>query len=217
MKRLSQRYSRIAQQRGRALRRVAKAFDMVAFGTIHRDDDVTPIHGFTASTTHIDQHFTVGQFDGYQVRFVDRFDTIRLGTTKHHAQTWCIIEISLESKGLPHVCLIPTGNNAQEYQKLFSTHTHLQPLNATLLRQHSTEVHGRFQILGPTSRMNDIERLLTSPLVMGIATKFWPHGVEIKNDTLYVYVTDHRLSVTVVSSALSSALWLAQSLDATVD
>jgi len=49
---------------------------------------------------------------------------------------------------------------------------------------------------------------------MGIAGRFWPHGIELKGDTLYVYITDHRLSSTVIMSTISSALWLAHSLDA---
>jgi hypothetical protein len=137
---------------------------------------------------------------------------------KAHAQNWCVVEVQLqEHTDLPHMCLVPTGNTSQEYHRLFTSTSRLQPLNTTLFRHHSTELHGRFQILAPTSRTQDVESILTSPLIAGIASKFWPHGIELKGNTLFVYITDHRLVSTVVLPAISSALWLAHALDAAAD
>jgi len=215
LQRLTRRYSHVARQRGSAIRKAAKAFELVYFGNIHHDDDHNPVLGFTTSITHIDQHFSVGNFEGYNIRLLDRFDTVRMGGTKEHAQNWCVVEVQLqEQTDLPHICLVPTGNTSGEYHRLFTSVYRLQPLNNTLFHTHSMEVHGRFQILAPTSRTRDVETTLTSPLVMGIAGRFWPHGIELKGDTLYVYITDHRLSSTVIMSTISSALWLAHSLDA---
>ncbi len=212
-----QRHSRSRQRRAKVLRKVAKLHDFLYFGSIHREDDIEPIHGFTASVTHVDQHFSVGQLDDYAVRIVDRFDTHNINVAGPRTQMWTIVEISLLSRNVPHIFLIPTGESAKEYQRVFRSHYQLQPLNATLLRQHSPEVHGRFQILAPTSRMLDVEGLLTTSLVMGIASRFWPHGIEIKGDKLYLYLTDHRLSETMVSSVIASGLWLAQSIDDSLD
>lgn len=211
--RLTRRFSRQAQQRGGVIRRIAKAFELVYFGTVYYDDDVTPIKGFTLSTTYIDQHFCVGQFDGYEIRMVDRYDNVSLNTRKSDAQNWFIIEITLEHGGLPRTCLVPTGQSAKEYTRFFTSHTKFQPLNTTVFQNHSSELHGRFQIIASPSRTDDVERMLSTPIVMGIAARFWPHGLEIYKNKLYVYVTDHRLTRSMVSTAVESALWLAEALD----
>lgn len=213
--RLTRRYSPQSIQRGSVLRSVATAFDFIYFGTVHRDDDIEPIRGFTASTKHIDNHYIAGQRGDYPIRIIDRFDTVRVAGSEHdHEQSWCVIEIQLEPLHHPHICLVPTGPSSAEYQSLFRTYSHLQPLNASLLRNHSPEVNGRFQILARTARMHDVERLLTTPIILGIAAKFWPLGVEIHSDKLYVYVTDHHLTKTTVASAIDAGLWLAEQLDA---
>lgn len=211
---LIRHYSGQSRRRGALIKKVAKAFELVYFGTVYYDDEMTPIKGFTLSTSYLDQHFSVGHFDGYAIRLVDRYDTVAVRPGVKEDQNWLIVEISLESSGYPRTCLVPTGPTSNNYARFFTSHTKFQPLNSTVFQTHSPEVHGRFQIIASPSRTSDVEEIFTTPIIMGIAGRFWPHGIEVYKDKLYIYITNRRLSVSTVAAAIDSALWLAQAFDA---
>ena len=201
------------RNRANVLKSFAKTMGFVHFGLVNQhEDDYDAIRGFTASLTHIDADYIVGTFEGYNLRVVDRFDSYKHGTHSHE-QLWCIMEIDLHNNHLPHVFLTPTGREAGEYDKLFTVQPHLLPLNTMLLQNHSSELHGRYQILSRTTHATDVEQLLSSPMVAGIASRLWPHGVEFNKGTLYIYITQHRLTKTVLETSLASGLWLAEMLD----
>ncbi|MES2631212.1 MAG: hypothetical protein V4611_04610 [Patescibacteria group bacterium] len=207
------RFSPQLRTRAKVLRSFAKRMGFVHFGLVNQhDDDYDAIRGFTASLTHIDADYIVGTYEGYNFRMVDRFDSYQVGS-KTHEQLWCILEIDLHHNKVPHVFLTPTGREAGEYDKLFTVQPYLQPLNTMLLQNHSSELHGRYQILARTTHTHDVERLLISPIVVGISSRFWPQGVEFHNGKVYVYITQHRLTKTVLETSLASGLWLAEMLD----
>jgi len=212
-KHMVRRFTPQLRSRAKVLKNFADKMGFVHFGMVNQhDDDYDAIRGFTASLTHIDSDYMVGTFEDYNFRMVDRFDSYKHGGHSHE-QLWCIIEIDLHENQVPHVFLTPTGREAGEYDKLFTVQPYLQPLNTMLLQNHSSELHGRYQILARTTHTADVEQLLTSPIVAGIASRFWPHGIEFYNGKLYLYITQHRLTKTVLETSLASGLWLAEMLD----
>lgn len=216
--RLRRRLSPVARRRGASLRRFYKDLAFVSFGTVNQhDDEVNVIRGFSASLTHQDLHYAVGEYGGYDVRVVDRFDIIRTKEIRNHLQQWVIIEIDLRHPDLRHIAFIPTGSVSAEYARLFATQPHMQPINSLLLDNKSPEFHGRFQILARTTHLQDFERIFSSPIIAGMAARFWPHGIEIEHGKLLVYITEHRLTKAVLESTLASALWLAETIDESVE
>lgn len=207
------RFSPQLRNRAKVLKAFANRMGFVHFGLVNQhDDDYDAIRGFTASLSHLDTDYIVGTYLGYNFRIVDRFDSYKHGTHSHE-QLWCIMEIDLHKAQTPHIFLTPTGREAGEYDKLFSVQPYLQPINTMVLQNHSSEIHGRYQILARTTHVGDVEQLLTSPVVVGIGARFWPHGVELHNGKVYVYITQHRLTKTVLETSLASGLWLAEMLD----
>ena len=212
-KHMVRRFTPQLRSRSKVLKTFASKMGFVHFGMVNQhDDDHDTIRGFTASLTHLDTDYIVGTYEGYNFRIVDRFDSYKHGVHSHE-QLWCIIEIDLHENQVPHVFLTPTGHEAGEYDKLFTVQPYLQPLNTMLLQNRSSELHGRYQILARTTHTADVEQLLTSPMIAGIDSRFWPHGVEFNNDKLYLYITQHRLTKTVLETSLASGLWLAEMLD----
>ena len=208
------RFSPLFRKRGAVLRRFSDSIGLVHFGTVHQhDDEHDAIRGFTASLTHQDTHYAVGTYNGYNVRLVNRFDVIRIAGNPNHEQLWTIIEIELGSRSVPHMFFVPTGREAGEYGRLYATQPSIQPLNTMLFAQHSPEFHGHFQILANPAHAHKVETLFSSPLIVGIGSRFWPHGIEIEHGKLLIYITEHRLSKTVLESALVSGLWLAETID----
>lgn len=214
-KQMLRRASPKLQVRGRVLRKYADRLGLVHFGMVHQhDDDHSAIRGFTASITHSDSHYVVGSYKGYDLRAVNRFDVMHIPGKANHEQLWTIVEVKLHSKGLPHMFFVPTGREAGEYARLFTTHPYLQPLNSFLHSvNHSPEFHGRYQILAKPTHSPVVEHLFDSPTILGLGVRCWPHGVEINHDTLYLYITEDHLTPKLLEASFSSALWLAEIID----
>ncbi len=208
------RFSPALRKRGAVLKSFSSTLGLVHFGTVHQhDDDLDAIRGFTASLTHRDTHFAVGTYNGFNVRLTNRFDVIRIAGNPNHEQLWTILEVEFDTKGLPHMFFVPTGHEAGEYGRLYATQPNMQPLNSMILDNHSPEFHGRFQIYASATHSHKVESLFTSPIIVGMGSRFWPHGIEIEHGKILIYITEHRLTKAVLESALGSALWLAETID----
>ncbi len=217
-KQLLHRFSPQLRERGKSLKKFSDLIGLVHFGAVHQhDDDYDAIRGFTASLTHQDTHYAVGTYDGFNVRLVNRFDVIRIAGNPHHEQLWTILEIELDRRGVPHMFFVPTGREAGEYGRLYATQPNMQPLNSMLFDNKSPEFHGRFQILASPAHSHQVEQLFESPTIVGIASRFWPHGIEIEHGKILIYITEHRLTKAVLESALMSGLWLAETIDASIE
>ena len=208
------RFSSELRQRGVVLRRFSNTLGLVHFGTVHQhEDEHDAIRGFTASLTHRDTHYAVGTYNGFNIRMTNRFDVIKIAGNPNHEQLWTIIEIELDNKNEPHMFFVPTGREAGEYGRLYATQPNMQPLNSMILSNKSPEFHGRFQILASPAHSHQVEALFSSPIIVGIASRFWPHGIEIEHGKVLIYLTEHRLSKAVLETALASGLWLAETID----
>lgn len=206
------RISPSLRERGRVIRRLSDQLGMVYFGMVNQhDDDHSAIRGFSASLTHSDTHYTVGTFNGHDIRIVDRLDILHVPGHDNHQQVWTIIEVDLNVNQIPHVFFVPTGKPGSDYVRLFASQPYMQPLNSVLTTQNkSPEFHGRYQMLARTTHSHEIERLFNSPTIVGIGARFWPHGIEIQHGKLFIYMTEKKLTKSGLEITLTSALWLAE-------
>lgn len=212
--RMVQRFSPTTRVRATTLKKFSALVGLVHFGTVHQhDDEHDAIRGFTASLTHQDTSYAVGTYNGYNIRVVNRFDITRIAGNPNHEQFWTIIEIELRTRSVPHMFFVPTGHEGGEYGRLYATQPTMQPLNSMMLSTHSPEFHGRFQLMASPTYAHKVETLFTSPLIVGIGSRFWPHGIEIEHGKVLIYITQHRLTKTVLETALASGLWLAETID----
>ena len=202
------------RQRGKVLRSFAETMGFVYFGNVNQhEDEVDVIRGFTTSLSHQDRHYAVGTYNGYNIRFVDRSDVIDAPGGKRYRQTWLVIEIELETHGIPHMAFVPTGATARDYARLYSVNPTLMPLNSMLATNHSPEFYGRYQILAATTHARRIDAMFPSPVMVTMGVKLWPHGIEVARHKLNIYITEHRLTKTVLEATLASGLWLAETID----
>jgi len=215
IRRLLRRNSPLVRTRGSVMRAFARKAGLVYFGSVDQHgDDHEVIRGLTVSTSHIDTHYAVGAYDGYDVSIVDRFDTITGKDGKDVDHTWAIIEVTLQGlKSAPHVFLYPKGHDKDSYQKFFMASSQLQAVNGMFLRDHDAEFHNRYDVFALPSRAHEAEDLFPELSTQMIAARFWPHAIEILDGRVYVYITEHRLVETVLGATLQSAVWLAEVLD----
>jgi hypothetical protein len=214
IRRIFKRHSLRARSRGRILKSFADKIGLVYFGVVDQHmDEHEVIRGLTVSTTHKDDHYAVGAFDGYDISIVDRFDVVlgRGHTPTEHS--WIIMQLTLDIPNLPHVFLSPIDHTADAYAKFFSAHAQMKPVNDTFIKGHSDEFHRRYEVYAASTKALEIEEVLPPQVTQTIAASLWPHAVELFEGKLYVYTTGVDITSTVLETCLESALWLARAID----
>lgn len=209
---LLHRHSGVSRNKARLIRRVSDKLGFVYFGHVdqHKDDHEV-VRGFTASTSHEDRHYAVGTFEGYDIAIVDRNDTSRHTGDIHE---WMILQINLkEAAHIPHVFLEPIGTRHDAFRQFSDTTFHVSVCNH-LLEDYSMDLKSRFNIHVAPAKTQELELSLRPSVAQVIAARFWPHAIEIWDGKLFVYITENRLTETVVLSSLQSAVWLADQLEA---
>jgi hypothetical protein len=215
--RILRRHSISARSRGSIIRQFAQKIGLVYFGVVDQhQDDHDVIRGLTVSTTHRDDHYAVGSFDGYDISLVDRFDIVMNHHGAPEEHSWVILQISLENGDeLPHMFMKPNNHAQNAYTKFFNAYTYLKPVNGLFQGSHSAEFHSRYEVFMNASKAIEIEEILTPKVTHTIAARFWPHAIEIFEGKVYVYTTQTQLTETLLDTCLESALWLARTLDNT--
>jgi len=201
------------RERGYAVKDIAKKLGLLYFGSVnHQNDDHDVIRGLTVSTSHKDKHYAVGSYDGYDIALVDRYDSNVVGRTKDK-HNWAILQVDLHvSTILPHIFILP-HDRVQRFHHLFVGLRHLQIIHELTQQQYPAEFTQRYNMYAAGHQASEVEQSVTSEVAMGIAARFWPHAIEIKDSKLFVYLTEHRLSQTVLGGSIEAALWLAEALD----
>ncbi|HJM04073.1 MAG TPA: hypothetical protein QF549_00340 [Candidatus Saccharimonadaceae bacterium] len=201
------------RERGYAIKDIAKKLGLLYFGSVdHRNDDHEVIRGLTVSMTHKDRHYAVGSYDGYDIALVDRYDTNVIGRTKEK-HNWAILQVTLHPDVmLPHIFVLP-HDRTQRFQHLFLGLRQLQVIHGLTQQDYHAEFTQRYNMYAAGHQAPDVEQIITSDIARGIAARFWPHAIEIRDDKLFIYLTEHRLSQTVLGGSIEAALWLAETLD----
>lgn len=200
------------RRRSDIVRKFTNLIGLVNFGTVHQhDDEFDAIRGFTASVTHRDTQYAIGTYNGYNIRVVNRFDVVKV-KKESKERFWTIIELDLERRDIPHIFFVPSGQEEVGYRRLYTARPNMQSLNVVLGNLYSPEFHSRFEVMARPTNIDRIEQVFSSAIAAGIATRFWPNGIEIERGHLMVYIAEHRLSKAVLEATLTSALWLADAL-----
>lgn len=219
IKAVIRRNSVTMRNRGRVLRTFANKLGLVYFGTVdQRTDDHEVIRGLTVSTTHRDNHYAVGSFNDYDVSVVDRYDILIDPRGKETDHNWLIFQINLENgESFPHTFFNPIGHSVEAYSKFFTSFSHLSMANPIFEGNHSNEFSTRYQIFASAGRALEIEKIFNADITKTIAARLWPHAIEILDNKLYIYTVEAKLTETLLETAISSGLWLAQLIDARDD
>ncbi|MEP7204941.1 MAG: hypothetical protein ABI716_01970 [Candidatus Saccharibacteria bacterium] len=202
--------------RKRAIMRFTEKAGFVYFGSVDQyHDDHHIIRGLTVSSSHRDNHYSVGSFEGYDVSLVDRVDVLE--TTGGHYKThkWLILEVDLHHAGdLPHLFLGSHNHRNSSYAKLFTAFPALQPVPLGTFEPHSDEFKQRYSLFAAPSHFIEVEAYFTAMMTRTIAAHFWPLAVEISEGSLFVYSDSQVVTTQLLEVMLKNGLWLARQIDA---
>ena len=213
LKAIVERNSRVSLSRKRLIKKFANNLGLIYFGTVDQHtDDHRVVRGFSTSSTHKDDSYTVGEFQDYAVTLVDRFDVHHEsdGTIEKHR--WLIAEIDLIiAKDIPHIFLLPTHQSQIHYHKLFQAFSKLEPI--TEVSGYSPDFLSRYTPYSPIATSIEVEKYMTFEATRTIAAHFWPYAVEIFEGSVYVYDAEQALTTHTLEQVVKNGVWLAQVID----
>jgi len=209
------RNSVISYRRKNVITKFASKFGFVYFGHVDQhDDEHHIIRGLTVSSSHKDDSYSVGSFDGYDVSIVDRYDIIHRPDAPFTTHRWLIVEIDLHnSKDIPHIFMGAHNHTDSAYMALFTSVPSMQSIPLGTFGTHSDEFNKRYSLFASATQFIAVERLFTVDVTRTIAAHFWPLAVEVIDGSLYVYCDNQSLSATLLDTMLKNGLWLAEQLD----
>ena len=201
--------------RKRAIIRFTEKVGFVYFGSVDQHhDDHHIVRGLTVSSSHRDNHYSVGSFDGYDVSLVDRLDTIESLSGDLKTHNWLIFEIDLHrSADVPHIFLGAHTHKNSSYAKLFTAFPALQPVPLGTFEKYSEEFTKRYSLFASLSHFIEVERYFTTEITRTIAAHFWPLAIEVSEGVLYVYADNQTITTHLLETMLKNGLWLADQID----
>jgi hypothetical protein len=214
-KNISMRNSVATRRRKAAILKFVHAFGFVYFGHVDQhDDEHHIIRGLTVSSSHQDEHYSVGSFDGYDVSLVDRYDIVKKPNDALRTHQWLIVEVDLHNgKDIPHIFLGSHSHTDSSYAKLFTSVPNLQPVPLGTFAPHSDEFTNRYSLFAAPSQFIEVERLFTAEVTRTIAAHFWPLAAEVYDNALYIYTDTKNLSPKLIETMVQNGVWLASKLD----
>lgn len=195
----------------RVITQFAEEAGMVYFGYVsQRDDEHHIVRGMTVSTKHHDDHYCIGTYEGYDVVFVERSDTLHNG--KKHV--WHIMEFDLRSTtDIPHV-FVGSGKRSHGFHELLEMkYPHLQPAVSGSTAEYPSSFTSQFSIYVTPAHFVAAERLFTPEVAATLASHFGGLVIEVTEQALYVYSEKPHLTKSLLEAMLKNGAWLAGQLD----
>ncbi len=199
----------------RVFRQFAGKIGLVYFGYVdQRSDEHRPVRGLTMSSRHVDNHYCIGSFRGYDVTLVERTDTITFpGKATKHA-TWIIMTFNLHVVGdLPHVFVGLHSHSETFYAHLFTKFSELHKVPLGTLGVHDQAFTERYGIFTQPAKSLEVERLFDPSVTKVIADHFDSLTLEIVENQLYIYA-QQQPTQTVLETMLTYGAWLAETIEA---
>lgn len=199
--------------RKRIIRDFADRSGLVYFGFVSQlDDEHHLVRGLTLSTKHTDEHYCIGSFQGYDVVFVERSDTVLTSGKSHR---WHIIEIDLRSPAeIPHIFI---GSSAHGYgfHSLVSTkYPAMRPaMLGALGNRYPQAFLDHFRLLSTPSVAVLAEQIVDPSIAETIGSHFRGLVIEITNQSLYIYSEKTHLSSSLLDAMITNGVWLAKAID----
>ena len=201
--------------RKRMIIKFADKVGLLYFGTVSQhSDDHRIVRGFTVSSSHQDNHYSVGSINGYDVTLVDRSDALWQPDGSIVTHNWLIMAFDLHTKqDIPHFFLSARNHDQKPYMSLFTTFHTMKEVNLGTFETYSPEFTSRFLIYSQPSESIEIERLFPADETRVLAAHFWPLSAEQNENILYIYADNAHVTPSLLDTMIEDGLWLAGHLD----
>lgn len=197
----------------RTIHQFASKYHLVYFGAVDaREDDHQLVRGVTASTHHIDNHYTVGTFEGHDIMLVQRRNTLTFPGKPDAEFKWLIMQIDLKRGNMPHIFMEAHRHNETFYANLFVAIPQFQDITASVV-QRDQQFAARYNIFAKPNDYVAVGAVLLPEITQTILQHFQQFDYEIIDDRLYVYSNASVVTLAVLQEMLRAGMWLADVLN----
>lgn len=188
----------------------AEDVGMVYFGyTSQRNDEHRLLRGLTVSHSHIDRHYCVGSFQGYDIALVVRREMASNDTSDSRYRYWTIMTFDLQtSYEVPSLLM----SFRQRHKLIESKYLLLNEL--PMIHSRSAEAFAkRWQLFARMDQALEVQSLLNDSLLQGVSNHFDHLAIEVSDNTVYIYSDIRHPNRSQLERQMSNGLWYAQQLD----
>lgn len=201
------------------IEKFVKKTGLIYFGAVDQmKDEHRLIRGFTASSTHRDNHFSVGTIDDYDVSLVDRSDMVIRQDDSIETSNWLIVAIDLKNGGdIPHIFIKANNHEDKSYETLFVTYPTFAKIKLGTFESYPIDFTTRFSIFTTPADVIEVEKLLPADSMRVLGAHLWPYSIEINDGTVYLYSDDENITQNNLTTMLNVGLWVARHLDSMIN
>ncbi len=191
------------------IKQFAGKHHMVYFGHVDpREDEYELVRGLTLSTSHVDNHYTVGAYQGRDVIVVERRNTLTFPNKPPSTYRWLIAQIDLRRGGLPHIFIDCNHHDATFYANAFLSRQGMQDLGSYFGGVSQTFAQ-KAKLFAKTTDYGAVGALITPEVGETIAQHFAQFDYECFDDRVLVYASNHVATPNLLEDMLRVGTWLA--------
>ena len=199
----------------RVIKQFTTKYHFVYFGHVDpREDEYELVRGITVSTTHTDNHYTVGSYNSHDIILVERRNTLSFPGKPDSTYRWLIMQIDLKRTGLPHVFVDCHHHDAVFYANAFVAHINMQDLG-TYFADMSQAFNQHCRIFASAANYAAVRALVQPAIAEGLA-QFHQFDFEFFDDRVLVYASNNMATPQMLDDMLRVGVWLAENFNTAV-
>lgn len=198
----------------RIIKQFASKYHMVYFGHVDpQEDEYELVRGVTVSTSHTDNHYTVGTYNSHDLIIVERRNTLTFPGKPDTNYRWVIAQIDLKRGGLPHLFIDSHHHDATFYANAFLAKNGIQDLTG-YFSGFSATFGQRCKLFANPSTYMEVGALITPEIAETLAQHFHQFDYEIFDDRVLVYASNSTITPALLEEMLRVGAWLADCCNA---
>jgi len=195
------------------LRKFAVAHDLVEFGHLKENDEVSPVGGITLHKNRHDLFYAHGHANGRDTSFLLRNFNLGSTTAKSTQEyTWVIVKLKLSVENLPHIFIDAHQADNELYRHLIEilgTFTHV----TDALREVNTSFSSHFHVFAKLDISFLLEKYLHDNLMQAMFEHYQGISFELAEDELFIYLDKNNLDSRMLTKMLEAGLWLSEQME----
>lgn len=197
----------------RVIKQFCNKYHLVYFGHVDsQEDDHQLVRGITVSTSHIDNHYSVGTFEGHDLMLVQRLNTLTFPGKQDAEYKWLIMEIDLKQTKLPHIFMDGHRHDETFYANMFVKVPHFHNITSQVQRR-DPHFAAKYKVFALPNQYLQVDAVLLPEITTAIYQHFPQFDFEIIEDRVYVYAAAQMTTMTTLQEMLRAGTWLAESLN----
>lgn len=198
----------------RVIRQFGNKYRLVYFGHVDaQEDDHQLVRGITVSTSHTDNHYTVGTYQGHDLMLVHRRNIVTFPGKPDSEYKWLIMEIDLTQNNLPHIFMDGHRHDETFYANMFVKVPQFQNITSHI-SQRDPHFANKYTVFALPNQYAQVDAVMVPEITTTLHQHFPHFDFEIIDDRLYIYASGNMVTMAVLQDMLRAGAWLAENLNA---